>query len=268
MVALPEVQRREVLCAVQLVEEVVNSWQRIAVLDSDGVERAVVDAKTEGAVGLGGEQHRRTVLGGGGTNPALGKVGFELAEELLEFGRGHATERVVGRGGVGEEVDAMRRDAVIEASGFGEDVAMRVEGGMEAREVFRGEGGISGFEGVRGRRRGRVRNLCKQAVACSDVRVAEELGHAFGCDEIDDRGRGWGRVGGGLEGRSDGVGLPVHLGVERSEPGFAEDDVKAVDGCHDEITGRMVGAEGNGCIGDEGACGGDETIGKANAEGI
>ena len=101
MVALPEIERRKILGAVQLVEEVVDSRQRIAVLDSDGVERTVVNAKTESAVGLGGEQHRRTVLGGGGTNPALGEVGLELAEELLEFGRGHASERVVGRGGVG-----------------------------------------------------------------------------------------------------------------------------------------------------------------------
>ena len=149
----------------------------------------------------------------------------------------------------------MRWNAVVETSGFGEDVAMRVEGGMEAGEVLRAEGGVRGFEGVRGRRSRRVRDLGKQAVACSDVGVAEELGHAFGSNEIDDWGRGWGRVGGGMEGRGDGVGLPVHMGVERSEPGFAEDDVKAVDGCHDEIAGCMVGAEGDGSIGDEGAGG-------------
>jgi hypothetical protein len=58
----------------ELIKELIHAGEGVAVFDGLGIECPVVDAKTEGAISLAGEEDRRTILGAGGTDPALFKV--------------------------------------------------------------------------------------------------------------------------------------------------------------------------------------------------
>ena len=69
----------------QLIEELIHAGEGVAVLDGLGIERTVVDAEPEGAVGLAGKEDGGTVLGDGRPDPALLEVGGELALELLNL---------------------------------------------------------------------------------------------------------------------------------------------------------------------------------------
>ena len=58
MVLGAKVQLGEEACPVELVQQLVHHWDRERVLDSEGVQCAVVDAETLGPVGLHDEDDR------------------------------------------------------------------------------------------------------------------------------------------------------------------------------------------------------------------
>ena len=60
MVAAAQVDLAEVARTLQPIEQLVDARQRVAVLDGDVVQRAVVDAHAHGAILLLHEQDRRT----------------------------------------------------------------------------------------------------------------------------------------------------------------------------------------------------------------
>ena len=62
MVAGPEVKGGEELSAMQVVEKLIHAGKGVTVLDSLGIEGAVVDAHAEGAVGFAGKEDRGAVL--------------------------------------------------------------------------------------------------------------------------------------------------------------------------------------------------------------
>ena len=71
----------------QLVQELVNFWQRVAILDCQVVQGAVVQAESQRTIWFLGENHRRTEGGGGGPYPTFVEVPGELLLYLSELRR-------------------------------------------------------------------------------------------------------------------------------------------------------------------------------------
>ena len=97
MVAAAQVDLAEVLGALQPIEQLVHTRQRVLVLDGDVVQRAVVDAHAHGAILLLDEQDRRTERRLG----RLDEAGLDqFLELLLQLGQlpGRHTERGPTRG--------------------------------------------------------------------------------------------------------------------------------------------------------------------------
>ena len=93
MVAGAEVNLGEILGTLKAVEEFVDARQRVAVLDGDVVECAIVDAHASGSVLLLDEQDRSAEGRLGGLDEASGSEFVELRAEFSELRGGH----VVGR---------------------------------------------------------------------------------------------------------------------------------------------------------------------------
>ena len=89
MVAAAQVDLAEVLRALQPIEQLVDARQRVAVLDGDIVQRAIVDAHAHGTILLLHEQDRCTER----RLARLDEAGLrQLLELLLELDQLRCTE--------------------------------------------------------------------------------------------------------------------------------------------------------------------------------
>jgi hypothetical protein len=63
VVSRTQVQAGEYVGIVQLIKEVINAWERVAVLDGHGIQLPVVYAHAHSAIFLLHEQYRRSIRG-------------------------------------------------------------------------------------------------------------------------------------------------------------------------------------------------------------
>ena len=61
MIPRPQVDLGEDPCSTQLIKEIINSWQRVLVLNSHLVYLSVVYAQPEGTILLLDKEYRRTL---------------------------------------------------------------------------------------------------------------------------------------------------------------------------------------------------------------
>ena len=81
---------------VEAVKELINAWERVAVLNSDVVKATVVDAQAKGAILLADKEDGRAVRGGAGADVATREEGDELAFELGELLLRHRVDGAIG----------------------------------------------------------------------------------------------------------------------------------------------------------------------------
>jgi hypothetical protein len=103
MITGAEVELGEELRPVQLIHD----WNRELVLGCLGVESAVVDAETPGAIGLAHEEYRRGERRSRDPNDALSEHDRNLAFELVLLQLGVAVRPYGHRGCVRQKVDVM-----------------------------------------------------------------------------------------------------------------------------------------------------------------
>ena len=253
----------------ELIEELIHAGEGVAVFDGLGIECPVVDAQTEGAISLAGEEDRRSILGAGRPDPALFKVDGELAFKLLNLSWGHAEGALLGWVGVGFEIYAVERAHVGCSAGLREGSMEAMEELVELGLVWGREasGGGEGVRGVKGRRGsgGDVDEVGKGVGV-----LAEGLSHAGCRDDVACGGGEGGRgVADEVERGRDGVCGPVDGGVDGGEEGLPEDTIISLKGGdHKRARVGEVRGEDDRGVKQLLGCGGDRAISKADEEGL
>lgn len=86
MISRPQIEGSEDGGALELIQQLIDTREGVAVLDGDGIEGAVVDTHAKGAIFFAGEEDGGTKWRLGGHDPAFRKVVLQLTKDFLKLG--------------------------------------------------------------------------------------------------------------------------------------------------------------------------------------